>query len=128
MREQFSPNPNYRIPVTNYLKFFDLWQFISLAIPFAEVLLHIVIDNLKSKESNRVRAIRKVKPIVCHSEKEVPQIEVEQADNEIDLDGNEIPMNTARKLAFVKNFATYGISILYALFISISLTIFLVVD
>ena len=112
-----------RIPGTTYIKLFDVWQFVSLFVPFAEVLLHIGLDNLKSRDSNGMTAKRKVKPIVGPNENGLPQIETEQDESEVSQkkilqDENEIPWNT-RKLAYVKNFATYGISFLYALFIFI---------
>lgn len=68
-------------------------------------------------------AKRKVKPIVGPNKNELPHVEIEQEKSEVSQkkilqDENEMPWNT-RKLSYVKNFATYGISFLYALFILI---------
>ena len=104
--------PN-RIPGTSYIKLFDIWQFVSLVVPFAEVLLHIVMDKLKSSDTNGTKIIRKVKPIDGSDEFEISQ-------NKIQLD--EMSLKT-RKLVLVKKFATYGISLLYAVFITIFFTI-----
>ena len=104
--------PN-RIPGTSYIKLFDIWQFVSLVVPFAEVLLHIVMDKLKSSDTNGTKIIRKVKPIDGSDEFEISQ-------NKIQLD--EMSLKT-RKLVLVKKFATYGISLLYAVFITIFFSI-----
>ena len=104
--------PN-RIPGTSYIKLFDIWQFVSLVVPFAEVLLHIVMDKLKSSDTNETKIIRKVKPIDGSDEFEISQ-------NKIQLD--EMSLKT-RKLVLVKKFATYGITLLYAVFITIFFSI-----
>ena len=77
----------FRIPATSYMKLFDIWQFVSVSIPFAEVLLHIAIDNLTLNNSNS-SALKRVKPMFG-------QVEISERD-----------WNT-KKLKFVRIFATY---------------------
>ena len=79
------------------MKLFDIWQFVSVSIPFVEVLLHIAIDNLKLNNSNS-SASKRVKPMFG-------QVEISERD-----------WNT-KKLKFVRIFATYGVSAFYCLFI-----------
>ena len=85
------------------MKLFDIWQFVSVSIPFAEVLLHIAIDNLKSNNS-KSSAITRVKPMFGQ-------------DKISEKDWN------SKKLTFVRNFATYGVSAFYCLFIVTFFTI-----
>ena len=85
------------------MKLFDIWQFVSVSIPFVEVILHIAIDNLKLKNSNS-SAIKRVRPISG-------QDEISEKD-----------WNT-KKLTFIRIFATYGVTGLYCLFIVIFFTV-----
>ena len=85
------------------MKLFDIWQFVSVSIPFAEVLLHIAIDNLTLNNSNST-AVKRVKPLFGQDKI------------------SEKHQNT-KKLTFVRNLATYGISAFYCLFIVTFFTI-----
>ena len=71
----------------------DVWQIVNLTLPFLEVILHTIIDNLKQKGPN----ISIVKPL--HQSK-------------IYSDGK---YRNAEKM--VRNVATFGLTILYGLFI-----------
>ena len=37
----------YSLPRTSYLKLIDIWLVFAMGIPFAEVALHTIMDNLK---------------------------------------------------------------------------------
>ena len=86
------------------MKLFDIWQFVSVSIPFAEVLLHIAIDNLTLNNSNST-AVKRVKPLLGQ-----------------DKILSEKDRNT-KKLTFVRILATYGVSAFYCLFIVTFFTI-----
>ena len=85
------------------MKLFDIWQFVSVSIPFVEVLLQIAIDNLKLNNSNS-SAITRVKPLFGQ-------------DKISEKDWN------SKKLTFVRNFATYGVPSFYCLFIVTFITV-----
>ena len=85
------------------MKLFDIWQFVSVSMPFVEVLLHIAIDNLKLNHSNS-SAITRVKPMFGQ-------------DKISEKDWN------SKKLTFVRKIATYGVSAFYCLFIVTFFTI-----
>ena len=85
---------NFRVPRTGYAKMMDFWQVISLALPFLEVILHTMLQNVKK---NGRESIRTVRPI---NQTEGIHFELTET-------------NSIEKL--IRNVATYGITIIYVL-------------
>ena len=48
------------LPKTAYVKLIDLWLIVNLLMPFAEVLLHTIIDVLREKVAAQEDVFKKV--------------------------------------------------------------------
>ena len=75
------------------MKLNDIWQIVNLTLPFIEVILHTIIDNLK----NRKPVVKIVEPL--------SQSKVKLNERNVTLE------------KFIHSIATYGLTFLYGLFI-----------
>lgn len=83
----------FRVIKTGYVKLNDVWQIVNLTLPFIEVILHTLIDNLKNKKSE----VKLVQP----------------------LNQTKIMPNGRNRLLekLIRGLATFGLTFLYGLFI-----------
>ena len=84
------------LPKTAYIKMIDVWMIFNLCIPFAEVLLHTVIDSYKHKNNNKVSN---------DSEEKNTIFEVRKT------------KSTGRKLKMWQKVATLGLPVVYIVFL-----------
>ena len=90
----------YRLPRTSYLKMVDVWLIFTLSLPFIEVILHTIMDVMRSKISNNEMS---KKILMVNGVKINNFIE----DNPQLRDGN---------LEKLKNFTTYGLPLIFVAF------------
>ena len=90
----------YRLPRTSYLKMVDVWLIFTLSLPFIEVILHTIMDVMRSKIS-KYEMSKKI--LMVNGVKINNFIE----DNPPKRDGN---------LEKLKNFTTYGLPLIFVVF------------
>ena len=86
----------FRIPKTGSIKMIDIWKIISLAFPFAEIILHSIIHVLNQKYN------------ITNNQDMVVQI---------DRTFEKPKLGYQKLLKIVKNIATYGLPFAYTIFL-----------
>ena len=54
------------LPKTSYIKMLDVWHLANMFVPFAEVLLHTVIDNVRGNIREYEAKVHKKSPSTLH--------------------------------------------------------------